>query len=91
MQPPTSRDSFKRIKFQGHWESWYSQKYVPGKNLHIPGRHVDSKGLVRDGEGYICVATTLVKMGEKIQTSLGIGKRYDTCNIANTVEIYTNW
>ena len=91
MEPPTLRRSFTRIKFSGHWESWYSQKNVPGKNLHIPGRHVDSRGLVCDGEGYICVATTLVKMGEKIQTSLGMGKRYDTCYIANTVEIYTNW
>jgi hypothetical protein len=80
-----------RIKFNGHWETWYSQKVLPGKGLKIPGRHVDSRGLVCDGSGYICVATTLVKMGEKINTSLGMGKRYDTCGVANTVDIYTNW
>ncbi len=83
--------SLGRIKFNGHWETWYSQKVLPGKGLKIPGRHVDKDGLIRDGNGYICVATTLVKMGEKIQTSLGMGKRYDYCGTANTVDIYTNW
>ena len=83
--------SLGRIKFNGHWETWYSQKVLPGKGLKIPGRHVDKDGLIRDGSGYICVATTLVKMGEKIQTSLGMGKRYDYCGTANTVDIYTNW
>ena len=44
-----------------------------------------------DKDGYICVATNLVEMGKKINTSYGMGKRYDTSTIANTVEIYTHW
>ena len=39
----------------------------------------------------ICVATNLVKMGETIDTSLGMGKRYDTCGGNDIVDIYTNW
>ena len=30
-------------------------------------------------------------MNEKIETSLGIGKRYDTCGGNDIVDIYTNW
>ncbi len=52
---------------------------------------MDSRGVVLDKDGYIYVATTLVKMGELIQTSLGIGKRHDACSTANTVDILTNW
>ena len=91
MEPPFTRDSKKKVKFNGHYETWYSQKIIPGKNLNIPGRHVDSRGIIVDKDGYICVATTLVGMGETIQTSLGMGKRYDTCNVVNVVDIYTNW
>ena len=67
MNPPLTK-SKGRVIFNGHYETWYSQKVLPGKGLNIPGRHVDNKGLVRDGNGYICVATTLVKMGATIET-----------------------
>ena len=79
-----------KILFNGHYETYYSQKVRPGKGLKIPGRHV-SGGLVRDKDEYICVATTLVEKGQTIETSLGTGKRYDTCETANTVDIYTDW
>ena len=90
MDPPLTKSKGK-VKFNGHYETWYSQKQLPGKGLKIPGRHVDKNGLVCDKDGYICVATTLVKMGQTIKTSLGMGKRYDTCPTANIVDIYTNW
>ena len=51
--------SLGRIKFNGHWETWYSQKVLPGKGLKIPGRHVDKDGLIRDGNGYIFVLQQL--------------------------------
>ena len=79
------------VNFEGHRETWYSQKKLPGNGLNIPGRHVDDKGLVRDKDGYICVATKIVPKGQTINTSLGMGKRYDTCGGGNTVDIYTNW
>ena len=90
MEPPLTRAKGK-VKYNGHYETWYSQKVLPGKGLNIPGRHVDGRGLVCDGSGFICVATTLVPMGATIDTSLGMGKRYDTCPTANTVDIYTDW
>ena len=80
-----------RVRFNGHYETWYSQKVLPGYGLNIPGRHVDGRGLVCDINNFICVATTLVSMGQTINTSLGMGKRYDTCGVANTVDIYTDW
>ena len=90
MDPPLTKEKG-RVKFNGHYETWYSQKVLPGKGLNIPGRHVDSRELVCDGDGYICVATKLVGMGFKINTSLGMGKRYDTCSPNDVVDIYTNW
>ena len=91
MDPPFINPFSRKVKFNGHYEIFYTQKTEPGKHLHIPGRHVDKRGFVCDKDGYICVRTTLVKMEETIKTSIGMGKRYDTSNIANTVEIYTNW
>ena len=37
--------------FNGHRETWYSQKVLPGGGLKIPGRHIADDGTVRDGEG----------------------------------------
>lgn len=90
MNPPLTKSKGKVI-FNGHYETWYSEKKLPGKGLKIPGRHTDKNGLVKDKDGNICVATNLVKMGETIDTSLGMGKRYDTCGGNDIVDIYTNW
>ena len=57
--------------------------------MNIPDRYI-SGGHVRDVNNYICVAITLVGIGQEIATSLGPGKRYDTYNTPNTVEIYTD-
>ena len=64
--------------FNGYRETWYSQKVLPGKGLKIPGRHVDSRGLVCDGDGYICVASSDYPKGTIVETSLGTGKVYDS-------------
>jgi len=89
-QPPLTKRKGE-VHFNGHIEKWYSQKVLPGKGLKIPGRHVGSGGLVMDKDNYICVATTLVDDGEIIATSLGTGKRYDSCDEDNVVDIYTDW
>lgn len=44
-----------------------------------------------DEDGYIVVATKLVDKGETIETSLGTGKRYDSCGSNDVVDIYTDW
>lgn len=79
--------------FNGHRETWYSQKVLPGGGLRIPGRHVADDGTVRDGEGYIVVASDLsyLSRGSVVLTSLGPGKVYDTGCAYGTIDIYVNW
>ena len=79
------------VYFNGHKETWYSQKVLPGGGLKIPGRHVDGRGLVCDGDGYICVASSDYKKGTIVETSLGTGKVYDSGCAAGTIDIYCNW
>ncbi|MDD5952293.1 MAG: hypothetical protein PUC32_01360 [Oscillospiraceae bacterium] len=79
------------IVFDGHRETYYSQKVLPGGGLNIPGRHVAPDGTIRDGEGYICVANEDVPKGSLIMTSLGVGKVYDAGCPSGTVDIYVDW
>ena len=46
-----------RIWFNGHTETYYSQKVLPGAGLNIPGRHIASEGTIRDIDGYIVLAS----------------------------------
>ncbi len=80
-----------RIQYNGHDETWYSQSVLPGGGLDIPGRHVDEQGLIRDADGYICVASMELSKGTIVETSLGMGKVYDYCEVPNTIDIYTDW
>lgn len=77
--------------FNGHKETWYSQKVLPGGGLKIPGRHVAADGTVRDKDNYICVASSDYKKGTIVETSLGTGKVYDCGCASGTIDIYTNW
>ena len=79
--------------YNGHRETWYSQKVLPGNGLKISGRHVADDGTIRDGDGYIVVASDLsyLSRGSVILTSLGPGKVYDTGCAYGTIDIYVNW
>lgn len=77
--------------FNGHRETYYSQKVLPGYGLNIPGRHVASDGTIRDKDGYICVASSDYPKGTVVETSLGPGKVYDTGCASGTIDIYTDW
>ncbi len=79
------------VYYNGHKETWYSQRVLPGGGLNIPGRHVDENGLIRDGDGYICVASSDLPKGTLIETSLGMGKVYDCGCASGTIDIYTDW
>lgn len=79
------------IYFNGHRETYYSQKVLPGGGLNIPGRHVASDGTIRDADGYICVASSDLAWGTLVETSLGMGKVYDSGCASGTIDIYTNW
>lgn len=77
--------------FNGYRETWYSQRVLPGGGLNIPGRYVDNYGLIRDKDGYICVASSDLSKGTVVKTSLGTGKVYDCGCASGTIDIYTNW
>lgn len=77
--------------FNGHRETYYSQKVLPGHGLNIPGRHVASDGTIRDKDGYICVASSDYPKGTVVETSLGPGKVYDSGCAPGTIDIYTDW
>lgn len=82
--------SFKGVVYyNGHRETYYSQKVLPGNGLNIPGRHVAEDGTIRDGDGYICVAanTSYMKKGTTLMTSLGPAKVYD-CGCAYGCQIH---
>ncbi len=81
------------LYFNGHKETYYSQRVLPGNSLAIPGRHVAEDGTVRDAEGYICVAAdySYLSYGTVVMTSLGPGKVYDTGCASGTVDIYVDW
>lgn len=77
--------------FNGHRETWYSQRVLPGGGLKIPGRHVNERGLVCDENGYICVASSDYSWGTIVETSLGTGRVYDSGCASGTIDIYCDW
>ena len=88
---PKLTKSAGKIIYNGHIETWYSQRVLPGGGLNIPGRHVASDGTIRDKDNYICVASDTLPKGSTIMTSLGMGKVYDTGVGHSGIDIYTNW
>ena len=81
------------IYFNGHKETYYSQRVLPGNSLNIPGRHVADDGTIRDGNGYICVAAnpSFMAKGSVLITSLGPAKVYDSGCSHGIIDIYVNW
>lgn len=81
--------------YGGHVETYYSQRVLPGDGLNIPGRHVADDGTIRDGNGYIVVASDDLGYGSIVETSLGTGRVYDSFGGYNAgtgnVDIYTDW
>lgn len=77
----------------GGWTwSWYSERVLPGGGLDIPGRHT-SGGYVRDGDGYICLASDVLDYGAVIETPFGSAGRVYDCGVGNddTVDVYVGW
>lgn len=80
-----------RIWYNGHTETYYSQKVLPGGGLAIPGRHIASDGTIRDADGYIVLASDDYPKGTVVETSLGAGKVYDSGSGSGNVDLYTDW
>lgn len=81
------------LYFNGHKETYYSERVLPGTGLGIPGRHVADDGTIRDGDGYISVAAdpSYLPKYSTVLTSLGPAKVYDSGCAYGTVDIYVNW
>lgn len=80
-----------RIWYNGHTETYYSQKVLPGGGLAIPGRHIASDGTIRDADGYIVLASDDYPRRTVVETSLGAGKVYDTGSGSGNIDLYTDW
>ena len=78
------------IYYNGYKFTYYSEKVLPGKGLRIPGRHSDGN-FVRDGEGYIVLASQDLPKGTVVQTPFGPGKVYDVCGQSGVIDIYCSW
>lgn len=81
--------------YNGHKETWYSSN-EPGQTVtarEIPGKYLDSNGIYRDADDYICVASDFDYLAPYsiVETSLGTGKVYDCGCSYGTIDIYTNW
>lgn len=78
------------IYYNGYKFTYYSEKVLPGKGLKIPGRHSDGN-FVRDGDGYIVLASCDLPKGTVVQTPFGAGKVYDYCPTSGTIDVYVSW
>lgn len=79
------------IYWNGWRWTWYSERVLPGTGLNIPGRHTEG-GYVRDGDGYICLASDALSYGTVIETPFGsYGKVYDCGCGYNTIDVYVGW
>ena len=82
-----------RIHWNG-WEwTWYSERILPGYGLRIPGRHTDANGYVRDGNGFLCLASDVHRRGTILETPFGGHGRVYDCGCGNnyTIDVYVGW
>lgn len=92
-QPSMTPAEFRKagvVYYNGYKFTYYSEKVLPGPGLKIPGRHSDGN-FVRDGDGYICVASSDLKKGTVVDTPFGAGKVYDTGCPSGTIDIYVSF
>ena len=74
--------------------TWYSERTLPGgglSELNSNGRHSED-GFVKDGDGYIAVASCDYEKGTVIETPFGAAKVYDTGYLApGQIDVYTSF
>ena len=77
-----------------HFYTWYSERVLPGgglTDLNENGRHSEG-GFVKDGDGYIAVASCDYPKGTVIDTPFGAAKVYDTGYLAEgQVDVYVSF
>ena len=77
----------------GGWSwTYYSEVYMPGTTLPIPGRWTDENGYVCDENNYICLASSSLSKGTIVDTPFGkMGKVYDCGCLSYILDVYVNW
>lgn len=77
----------------GGWSwTYYSEVYMPGTALPIPGRWTDENGYVCDENNYICLASNSLPKGTIVDTPFGkMGKVYDCGCLSYILDVYVNW
>ena len=72
--------------YNGHRETFYSQRVLPGGGLA-------NDGTIRDKDGYIVVAANpgFYSRGSRLMISLGPAKVYDSGCAYGTIDVYVNW
>lgn len=82
------------VSDEQHAYTWYSERVLPGgglDDLNANGRHSDG-GFVKDGDGYIAVASCDYEKGTIIDTPFGAAKVYDTGYLApGQIDVYTSF
>lgn len=78
------------------WNGWrytyYSEQVLAGEGLNIPDRWSDGQ-FVRDGNGYLCVASNEHEYGSIVPTPFGDAIVYDTIGdgVTGIIDIYVSW
>lgn len=79
---------------EGHLYTYYSERVLPGSGLtelNENGRHSED-GFVKDGDGYIAVASRSHEKGEVVDTPFGKGKVYDTGYLQDgQIDVYVSF
>lgn len=82
------------VEDDDHFYTWYSENVLPGgglTELNENGRHSED-GFVKDGDGYIAVASCDYEKGTVIDTPFGQAKVYDTGSLSpGQVDVYTSF
>lgn len=82
------------VSDESHTYTWYSERVLPGgglDDLNSNGRHSED-GFVKDGDGYIAVASCDYEKGTVIGTPFGQAKVYDTGYLApGQIDVYTSF
>lgn len=82
------------VSDEQHTYTWYSENVLPGgglADLNANGRHSED-GFVKDGDGYIAVASCDYEKGTVIETPFGAAKVYDTGYLApGQIDVYTSF
>ena len=77
-----------------HFYTWYSERVLPGgglTELNENGRHSEG-GFVKDGDGYIAIASCDYEKGTVIDTPWGAAKVYDTGYLQpGQIDVYTSF